>query len=155
MADSREQLIEMLNRALALEYAVIIQYRTHAELISGTGSEEIISRLREIADDETDHTARFRSMISDYLDSDPAMDVSDRHTARDRNEIFAVNIHDEKFALDFYKQIQRFIVDHKSDFPYEYERLEHEMRHIIMDEEEHVSELKQLMGSRQVAETFA
>jgi hypothetical protein len=34
----------------------------------------------------------------------------------------------------------------KDELPYEYWQLEHTVRHVIQDEQEHISELKLLMG---------
>jgi rubrerythrin len=59
---------------------------------------------------------------------------------------YEVNLKGEKDAIDFYKQIYQKAMDNKKELQYEYETLEHELRHIIIDEQEHVSELSLLMG---------
>jgi bacterioferritin (cytochrome b1) len=42
MPKIKQELIQMLNRALELEHAARIQYLTHAELIKGLGAEKVI-----------------------------------------------------------------------------------------------------------------
>jgi len=57
-----------------------------------------------------------------------------------------VNLTDEKAAIDFYKQIYQKVIASKEALPYEFETLEHQIRHVIIDEQEHVSELSLLLG---------
>lgn len=140
------ELITMLNHALELEYAAIIQYRAHAELIKGQCAEVIISRLNEIADDEEKHAAKFRTLIASYLGGEPIMSLAETHKANDVTKILNVNLKGEKEAVDFYKEIYRKIIDNKDSLRYNFVTLEHEVRHIILDEEEHITELLLLMG---------
>ncbi len=62
-------------------------------------------------------------------------------------EILEVNLKGEKEAIDFYKQIYQKIRDNKKDLQYEFETLEHGIRHVIIDEQEHVVELSLLLFS--------
>jgi len=146
MANVKEELVKMLNQALELEHAARIQYLAHAELIQGLVSEPIIERLKEIASDEAKHQEKFRTLIGDYLDAEPSMGIAETHRAKETQEILKVNIKDEKSAIDFYKQIYKKIVDSKNDLQYAFETLEHEVRHIIIDEQEHAVELSILLG---------
>ena len=50
---AKEELVNMLNKALEMEHQAMIQYLSHAELVDGLGSEPIIERLKEIADDDS------------------------------------------------------------------------------------------------------
>lgn len=140
------ELVKLMNRALALEYAAVIQYRTHAEAISGLNAEKIIERLQEIAGDEEKHAEKFRTLIASYLGGKPAMTLAEVYEATDLSKILSINLKGELEAIDFYKEIYRKIIDHKNDLPYIFEILEHEVRHIIMEEQEHVIELKLLIG---------
>ena len=145
MANIAEELLVMLNKALELEHAARIQYLAHAEQIKGQDAEKIIERLKEIASDEEKHEGKFRNLIGSYLGGVPSMSMAETHQAEDREEIFAVNLKDEKSAIDFYKTIYRKIMDNKGELKYEFETFEHEIRHVIMDEEEHVTELNLLL----------
>jgi len=145
MADVRKELVGMLNKALELEHAARIQYLAHAELIKGLGCEKIIERLKEIASDEAKHEDIFRNLIGSYLNGEPSMGLAATHKAGQTLEILKVNLKGEKDAIDFYKQIYSMIQQNKQSFQYEFEVLEHGIRHVILDEEEHVAELSVLL----------
>lgn len=147
MANAKEELATMMNRGLELEHMARIQYLTHAELVSGLYADPIRARLVEIAGDEKDHEDKFRTLIADYLDGEPSMRMAEPHRATEVMDILEVNRRTEKEGLDLYRQIYRTIIDKKAELPYEFETIEHEMRHIILDEQEHITELKRLIGS--------
>jgi len=146
MADIKKELIEMLNKALELEHAARIQYLAHAELIKGINAEPIIARLKEIASDELKHEELFRELIGAYLGGEPVMSLAETHKAKETKNILEVNLKGEKDAIDFYKQIYQMVKDNKKSFQYEFEALEHNIRHVILDEQEHVTELSLLLG---------
>ena len=142
----KSELIAMLNQALRLEHAARIQYLAQAELIKGINSESLVARIKEIASDEAKHEEKFRTMIGVYLGGEPIMEMREVHEAKTIDAILEVNIHDEKTAIDFYKQIHAKILASKQELNYCFETLEHELRHIIIDEQEHVAELSTLQG---------
>lgn len=146
MNDIKEQIIKMLNQALKLEHAARIQYLAHAELITGSGAEKMIERLKEIASDEKEHEETFRELIAGYLGGEPTMELAETFDAKGTKEILEVNLKGEKEAVDFYKQIYEKVIENKDSFPYEFETLEHGIRHVIMDEQEHIVELSLLLG---------
>jgi len=148
MTDIKKELVGMLNKALELEHAARIQYLAHAELIDGLYAEPVMARLREIASDEAKHQEKFRTLIGDYLGGEPSMGLSETHRAIETEKILEVNIQDEKNAIDYYKQIYEKVVDDKGKLQYEFETLEHEIRHIIIDEQEHAAELSIILGKR-------
>ncbi|MFQ5952929.1 MAG: ferritin-like domain-containing protein [Candidatus Omnitrophota bacterium] len=146
MAGVKEELIKMLNRALELEHAARIQYLAHAELLSGEGAEPIIERLKEIASDEQKHEEVFRELIGAYLGGEPAMSLAETHKAKGTKEILEVNLKGEKDAIDFYEQVYKKVIENKEELQYKFETLEHGVRHVIIEEQEHVSELSLLLG---------
>lgn len=146
MGNLKKELVNMLNKALELEHAARIQYLAHAELVNGPGAEKIIERLKEIASDEEKHEGMFRNLIGGYLGAEPTMGIAETHKAKDIKKILEVNLKGEKEAIDFYKQIYRKVVDNKEKLQYELETLEHEIRHVIIDEQEHIAELSLLLG---------
>ncbi len=146
MSGIKKELIDMLNKALELEHAARIQYLAHAELVKGINAEKIVERLKEIASDEEKHEGMFRNLIGNYLDDEPSMGLAETHLAENINKILEVNLAAEKEAIDFYKQIYKKVNENKEEFKYEFETIEHEIRHIIIDEQEHVAELSLLLG---------
>lgn len=146
MSDVKKELIGMLNHALELEYSARIQYLAHAEAIKGLGAEPIIGRLKEIAQDELKHEGMFRELIATYLEGELSMSLAETNKAKDTKRILEVNLKGEKDAIDFYKQIYQKVIENKKSLPYEFETLEHQIRHVIIDEQEHVTELNLLLG---------
>jgi rubrerythrin len=146
MADVKKELVGMLNKALELEYSARIQYLAHAEAINGLGSEPLVERLKEIAGDELKHEGMFRNLIAAYLGGEPSMNLAETFKAKDIKKILEVNLKGEKDAVDFYKQIYQKVLDNKKSLQYEFETLEHQIRHVIIDEQEHATELSVLLG---------
>lgn len=146
MADVKKELIGMLNHALELEYSARIQYLAHAEAINGLGAEPLIERLKEIAGDELKHEGMFRELIAAFLGGEPVMTLAETFKAKGAKEILEVNLKGEKDAVDFYKQIYQKVIANKKSLQYEFETLEHQIRHVIIDEQEHVTELNLLLG---------
>jgi len=143
---SKQELVEMLNQALELEHAARIQYLAHAEQVDGLNAEPIVARLKEIAGDEKKHEEMFREMIGGYLDGVPSISMAETHPAKTIKEILEINLKDEKHAVDVYTGIMDKIREMKEELKYEYLQLEHGIRHVIMDEQEHISELRLLLG---------
>ena len=145
---SKEELIGLLNKALELEHAARIQYLSHAEIIDGLNAEAIIERLREIAKDEGSYEEKFTTLIGDFLGGVPSMGIAKTYPAKTINEILEVNLRGEREAVDFYLTIVEKIKENKDELKYEYLTLEHGVRHVIMDEQEHISELKILLAKK-------
>jgi len=145
---AKEELTKMLNQALELEHAARIQYLAHAEVVDGLNAEPIIARLKELANDEKGHEDVFRELIGNYLGGVPSMGIAATHPAKTVKEILEVNLKDEKHAVDAYMGILKKIVEMKDELKYEYFQLEHSVRHVIQDEQEHIAELKLLLGQK-------
>ena len=143
---SKSEVLEMLNQALELEHAARIQYLSHAEIVAGLNAEPIIARLKEIANDEKEHEEKFRKLIGNYLGGIPSMGISKTHTAKTVKEILKINLKNEKEAVDFYKKILDKLNEEKEGLPYEFLTLEHDVRHVILDEQEHIAELNVLLS---------
>lgn len=136
----KAELVAMLNKALELEHAARIQYLAHAELVQGPGSEPIVERLKEIAGDEQKHEGMFRECLA-ILGAEPSMGMAATHKAKELKDILAVNLKDEKDAVDFYRTISAKLKEAREELKYEYEYIEHRLRHVIMDEQEHAFEI--------------
>ena len=146
MTKIKNELIVMLNQALELEHAARIQYLAHAQLIKGINAEAVIERLKEIASDEAKHEDKFRDLIGNYLDGEPSMGIAQTHKAKETTQILEVNLKDEKAAIDFYRTIYKKVIENKEKLQYIFETLEHEIRHVVIEEEQHVAELSVLLG---------
>lgn len=143
---AKEELIRLLNQALELEHAARIQYLSHAQTVDGLNAEPIISRLEELAGDEKKHEDIFRELIGSYLGGVPSMHIAETHAVQGVTGILETNLKDEMHAVDVYIGILDKIKAMKDELKYEYFQLEHAVRHVIQDEQEHISEIKLLLG---------
>jgi bacterioferritin (cytochrome b1) len=143
---SKEKIIELMNHGLELEHAAFVQYLSHAEIVDGIDAEPIITRLKEIANDEKGHQEKFRTLIGD-LGGIPSMDFTPRHPAKTIKQILEINLKDEKTAVDTYRKILQELKKEKEQGYYDH-LLEHEIRHILMEEQEHITELELLLGTQ-------
>jgi bacterioferritin (cytochrome b1) len=143
---SKEHLISMLNQALELEHAAYLQYLSHAELIDGLNALPIIEKIKEITGDEQKHAEQFRNLIGDFFGEVPSMAVAPVKSAKNIKQILEVNLKAEMDAIEFYKKILASLKNEKLEYSDLY--VEHAVRHIIIDEMEHVSELKLLLAMR-------
>ena len=98
-----------------------------------------------ILDRESREAEMFREIIGGYLGGEPAMTMALAHPAKTIKEILEVNLADEKEAVDTYNKILDKVRANKDELKYEYLQIEHTLRHVIQDEQEHISELKTLM----------
>lgn len=143
---TKEKILELLNNALELEHAAFVQYLSHAEVVDGINSEPIIARLKEIAGDEKNHQDKFRNLIG-ILGGVPSMKIAPTHPANTIEEILEQNLKDEKVAVDTYREIIEQIKMEKGQGYYDH-LLEHEVRHILMEEQEHITELELLLATQ-------
>lgn len=141
---TKEKIIRLLNQALELEHAAFVQYLSHAEIADGINAEPIIARLKEIATDEKDHQEKFRTLIG-VLGGVPSTNFSQRHPATTIKQILEVNLKDEKTAVDTYRNILDELKKEKGQGYYDH-LLEHDIRHILMEEQKHITELELLLG---------
>ena len=143
---TKDKIIELLNHALELEHGAYNQYLSHAEIVDGINAEPIIARLKEIAGDEKGHQEKFRTLIG-ALGGTPTMDIAPTHPAKTIKQILEINLKDEKIAVDTYRKILEELKKEKGKGYYDH-LLEHEIRHVLMEEQEHISELELLLGTQ-------
>lgn len=144
MKKNLQELADLLNKALTTEYQARVQYLTDLELIRGTDSIPLREKLAELADEEAGHASKLRSLLADYLMVTPVADMAKVTIASNIPAILTTNLKAEHDAIDLYHKAYIKAKECQPDLPYSYEQFEHTIRHIIMDEEEHIIELQQL-----------
>ena len=82
------------------------------------------------------------------MDGVPAITIAKARPASTITQILKTNLEDEKGAVDFYTIIMKKFAEEKANLPYNFLKLEHDVRHIIMDEMEHISELRRLLAMK-------
>ena len=145
---ANKELIALLNRALEMEHQAYVQYLSHAELIDGLNSEPLVARLKEIASDESKHQEKLRNIIGNFLFGVPSMGIAKTRDATEIKDTLNVNLAGEKEAVEFYNVIMEKVKEEKASLKFQYWFIEHEIRHIIIDEQDHIAELTQLLGRK-------
>lgn len=139
----KQEIIAALNKILEQEHACAIRYATHAAVINGPYSETVAARLKEISNDEVLHAEKLRERIT-ALGGKPSMQVckKDLTYADKLEEILAVNIQEEKDAINAYSRILLSInVENAILFQ--------TVQEILRDEQEHLEELESLQPDNQ------
>lgn len=134
---------EKLQRALQLEIAAYLQYLSHAAVVVGSCSPGVIAQLEDNAQDEAKHADQIRNLLGNFLDVYPTGNSSEQHKATNIPKILTTNITDEILAIETYQDILTYL-DHNKEFEYYYKFAE-TIRLILIEEQEHVSELRTLM----------
>jgi|SRR3989338_3216575 len=141
---SREELIKELNMALEIEHSAIMMYMHHAEFVKGLNAEPIIARLKEIAGDEEKHRNMLRERIT-ALGGVPSTKLSSLEIKHGNAEdMLKDELKEEIEAVQLYREILETVKKLK-DLEGS-ETLYHAIYHLIQGEQEHVEELKRLLG---------
>ncbi|MBU0953286.1 MAG: ferritin-like domain-containing protein [Nanoarchaeota archaeon] len=139
MSVTKEKLIELLNKDLALEYAAAIQYIQHAAVMTGAQYGDIIKELRVHANEEIQHAILLADQI-DFLSGVPSVDVAKIHIAKDNVKMLEQDLAGEEDAIVRYKER----VDQAETLK-EFALAQH-LRAILAQEQEHAMDLKQALG---------
>ena len=139
-----EKLLQLLNVALSMEHSAAIQYGAHAESVHGLFADTIMARLKDSQHDEEKHADVLRGLIGDYLKGVPTMEIVLTTPAMAINSIITVNIATEKEAVAQYQSVLEFMEENKAELLPIYERVRHDVRKILREEQKHIAELERL-----------
>lgn len=139
MAITREKIVELLNKDLALEYSAAIQYIQHTAVMSGAQFGDIIKELRIHANEEIQHAMTLADQI-DFLDGVPTINVGKIYTSSDNITMLKQDLNGETDAIARYKtRIEQS--EELKEFA-----LAQQLRTILAMEQEHAMDLKQALG---------
>lgn len=139
MAVTTEQLIDLLNRDLELEYSAAIQYINHSAVMTGAAYGDIIKELKIHANEEVQHAMILADQI-DYLGGSPTIKVGEIHVSEDNDEMLRQDLDGEEDAISRYKsRVEQ--AEQLKEFA-----LAHQLRTILATEQEHAMDLKQALG---------
>ena len=139
MGTTKEKLIELLNRDLALEYSAAIQYIQHAAVMSGAQFGDIIKELKIHATEEIQHAVTLADQI-DFLGGVPTIDVDKIYTSDDNVEMLKQDLNGEEDAI----KRSKVRVEQAEELK-EFALAQH-LRNILAVEQEHAMDLKQALG---------
>ncbi len=137
-------ILAKLNRALEMEYSSVIFYKHHAEFIQGQWAQPLYDRFQEIAKDEMEHADKILKRIV-ALGGIPSTNLSQeiKIIHRERvEEMLKDGLEEEEDVLGFYVEM---VEDAKRLVPKDH-MLIWNLYQIIDDTQEHIEELKRLMG---------
>ncbi len=139
MTATKETLIELLNKDLALEYSAAIQYIQHAAVMSGAAYGDIIKELKIHTTEEIQHAITLADQI-DFLGGIPTIEVGKIHISPDNVEMLEQDLSGEEDAIKRYKvRIEQ--AEELKEFA-----LAQQLRNILATEQEHAMDLKQALG---------
>jgi len=133
-----EQLLSMLNEAIARELQVSIQYMWHHVMATGMHSPEIKDRLKTIAIEEMGHAEEIAERL-DYLGGVPTTKPAPIKVGGSLREILQDDLTAEQEAIALYRQIIKRAMEEED---YTTKRL---FERVLADEEEHADEFSTLL----------
>lgn len=136
---TKEQLVELLNKDLALEYTAIVQYTQHQGVLKGAMYQSMQKELIIHAQEELQHATILAGQI-DYLGGTPAIDVPPAKRSSDSVTMLQQDLEGENDA------IARYIARVKQAEELNLYHLAQQLRTILAMEQEHAMDLEQALG---------
>ncbi len=136
---TKEKLIELLNKDLALEYTAIVQYTQHQGTLKGAMYQSMQKELIIHAQEELQHATILAAQI-DYLGGVPTVDVPAAKISDDNVKMLEQDLEGENDAINRYitrvRQAEELNLYH----------LAQQLRNILAVEQEHAMDLEQALG---------
>ena len=136
---TKEELIELLNKDLALEYQACVQYTQHQGVLKGAMYQSIQKELIIHAQEELAHATTLAAQI-DYLGGFPTVDMPAPKTSKENEGMLKQDLEGENDA------IARYIVRIKQAEELNLYHLAQQLRNILAVEQEHAMDLEQALG---------
>ena len=114
----RKKVVKLLNQALAMEHATVIRLSTQAALLTGPYAIVIGDKLKAFATEEARHADELRDRLV-ALGEKPTTDVGDIDVGNKLKKMLAINIDEEKAAINVYQQIMRVLPKEENLILYE------------------------------------
>jgi len=139
MKMTKENLIELLNKDLKLEYSAAIQYIQHAAVMTGAQFGDIIKELKIHANEEIQHAITLADQI-DFLGGVPVVDVGKISVSSDNVQMLKQDLACEEDAIERYK-VRISQAQELKELA-----LAQQLMNILATEQEHAMDLKQALG---------
>lgn len=136
---TKEKLLELLNKDLALEYTACVQYTQHQGVLKGAMYQSIQKELIIHAQEELAHATTIAAQI-DYLGGFPTVDMPNPKTSKENETMLKQDLEGENDA------IARYIVRIKQAEEINLYHLAQQLRNILAVEQEHAMDLEQALG---------
>lgn len=141
----REQVVKLLNEALATEIVCVLRYQYHYYMASGIHAQSVAAEFAEHAEEERDHVERIAERIT-QLEGKPNFSPEGLHTRSQTDYVEGSDLVDmikedlvaERIVIETYNEMIRYL---GNDDPTTRRLFEH----ILAEEEEHAEDLSTLL----------
>jgi bacterioferritin len=137
-----EELIKILNEAIALEYTAAVQYNQHSMLVTGRDKRLFEDFFQDSAREALSHAKMWGDRIV-YLGGTPKPVVGPIRQSTDVTEMLQMDLEIEEKAVEIYTRAHKIC----SHDPTRYMLENH-----ILDEDKDVEEIRKFLGKVRVAE---
>jgi bacterioferritin len=142
MAD-HDELIKILNEAVALEYTATVQYNQHSMLVTGRDRRLFEDFFQDSAKESLTHARMWGNRIV-YLGGVPKPEVGGVRQSTDLTEMLEMDLEIEKKAVEIYTRAHRAC---------QHEPTRYMLENHILDEDKDVEEIQKFLGRVKVAES--
>lgn len=136
---TKEEIIDLLNKDLSMEYAAAVQYIQHAAKITGAEYQSIQKELIVHANEEIGHANALAEQIA-FLEGDPTIEVAERFVSNNSSEMLKQDLDGE---LDAVKRYKERVSQAEKLGEYGLKRV---LEDILIMEEEHARDLQAALG---------
>ena len=136
---TKEQLVELLNKDLALEYMACVQYTQHQAVLNGAMYQSIQREMIIHDQEELAHATILADQI-DYLGGVPTVKMPDPKISPENETMLEQDLAGENDA------IARYIARVKQAEELDMYHLAQQLRGILATEQEHAMDLEQALG---------
>ncbi len=136
---TRDELVRLLNEDLSREYQAVIAYIVYSQTIKGAAYLHIAKELEKHASEELDHAIRIAKQI-DYLNGTPVVVPKPVKQSDDPKEMLQFDLENERVTIKNYRERIK-----QAEELGEY-ALGEELREIITQEQEHLTDLADALG---------
>lgn len=140
-----DELIAILNEALALEYTAAVQYNQHSMLLTGRDKVLFEEIFQHHAKESLSHAKMWGDRIV-YLGGVPKPVVNAIRQSTDVNELLQIDLETEEKAVEIYSRAHKVCT---------HEPTKYMLENHILDEDKDVEELRKLLGRVKIAEGAA
>lgn len=138
-----EELIQILNEAISLEYTAAVQYNQHSMLVTGRDKLLFEDLFKDSSRESIGHAKMWGDRIV-YLGGIPKAEVGPIRQSTDVDEMLEMDLEIEKRAVEVYTRAHRVCKHEPTRFMLE---------NHILDEDKDVEELQKLLRRVRIAET--
>ena len=138
-----QELIDILNEAISLEYTATVQYNQHSMLLTGRDKVLFEDLFKDAAKESLGHAKIWGDRIV-YLGGVPKGEVGSIYQSSDVMEMIEKDLEIERRAVEIYTRAHRVC---------KHEPTRYMLENHILDEDKDVEELQKLLGKVRIAES--